>query len=414
MRATVNQESHFSFDEMFVSLTDPHGIILSGNEVFFRVSGYSREQLIGQPHNIIRHPDMPKAVFKLLWDTISSGQPIVAYVKNRNIEGKYYWVLALVLPTSKGYLSIRVKPSSALFPLVESLYQKMRSVEQKAGVEGSAAVLSEALVAHGFQDYPEFARAVLAQEVASRSEALFRLKLDKKINTGGTTQSPHLSIFLDIISLCENALNSFTQASKDFSKFQEIGKVLNEKTQAIIKACERLEYLSLNMSVTANKFGKEGASLATVANSFQRAAKEIADRFLGLGVDSKKVAEFVTRAISDIQMSQLQIEMLSFFVQESVNRLVIPGSNSAKIYEETLKDIVVLVGTVKGFFEQSLKHQSEGIQTLRVYGNLTESLKNVVMSLDLIRLGGRLEGARQVSTEEAFNPYVEETWVFLR
>ena len=93
-----NIESVFLPDEMFFSTTDLKGIILSGNDVFIRVSKFSKEELIGKPHNIIRHPDMPRIVFKLLWDYIQSGKPIVAYVKNIAKDGSYYWVLATVVP----------------------------------------------------------------------------------------------------------------------------------------------------------------------------------------------------------------------------------------------------------------------------------------------------------------------------
>ena len=77
-----DQEVQFAIDEMLISRTDKTGIIQSGNDVFVRCSGYDREKLIGSPHNIIRHPDMPKCIFKLLWDTIKIDKPIMAYVKN--------------------------------------------------------------------------------------------------------------------------------------------------------------------------------------------------------------------------------------------------------------------------------------------------------------------------------------------
>jgi PAS domain S-box-containing protein len=81
-------------DKFLVSKTDPRGIITYANEVFIEVSGYTEEELIGKPHNIIRHPDMPRTVFKLLWDTIKSGREFWGYVKNMAKDGSYYWVFA--------------------------------------------------------------------------------------------------------------------------------------------------------------------------------------------------------------------------------------------------------------------------------------------------------------------------------
>jgi aerotaxis receptor len=108
-----NQESPFKNDEFFFSITDERGVIEAGNDVFTRISGYAIEEMIGNPHSIVRHPDMPRVVFKLLWGTIKQRQPIVAYVKNMAQDGSYYWVLASVFPIGKRYASIRIKPTHA-------------------------------------------------------------------------------------------------------------------------------------------------------------------------------------------------------------------------------------------------------------------------------------------------------------
>ena len=91
-------EAPFGLGEVFFSRTDQRGVIKTGNYVFKRVSNYEWEELIGAPHKIIRHPDMPKAVFWLLWDAIAKGKPVGAYVKNRAKDGLHYWVYACVVP----------------------------------------------------------------------------------------------------------------------------------------------------------------------------------------------------------------------------------------------------------------------------------------------------------------------------
>ena len=124
-------EAPFNLDEVFFSRTDARGVIESGNYVFRRVAHYEWDRLLGAPHKIIRHPDMPRAVFWLLWDTIKQGRPIGAYVKNRAEDGLYYWVFAVVMPNGDGYLSARIKPTSPLFRTIEKEYAALREVERR-------------------------------------------------------------------------------------------------------------------------------------------------------------------------------------------------------------------------------------------------------------------------------------------
>ena len=93
------RERTFGEDEIIVSKTDTRGVITYANHVFSRVSGYAVKELVGAPHSIVRHPDMPRCVFKLLWDTIAAGNEIFAYVLNLAKDGDHYWVLAHVTPS---------------------------------------------------------------------------------------------------------------------------------------------------------------------------------------------------------------------------------------------------------------------------------------------------------------------------
>ena len=96
---TINgQEVLFDEHELIVSMTDKKGNITYANDIFCKIAGYSRDEVIGQPHNIVRHPDMPRVVFKLLWDTVLGGKPVTAFVKNRTKDGNYYWIKAYVAP----------------------------------------------------------------------------------------------------------------------------------------------------------------------------------------------------------------------------------------------------------------------------------------------------------------------------
>ncbi|MDY6891364.1 MAG: PAS domain-containing protein [Pseudomonadota bacterium] len=127
----VDREVPYPDGKLIVSRTDPKGIITHANRAFVEMSAYSREELIGANHYILRHPDMPAVAFKDLWDTIMQGKKWQGYVKNLRKDGKYYWVKATVIPNIRngelvGYTSVRRKPSRSKIKESEALYATLR------------------------------------------------------------------------------------------------------------------------------------------------------------------------------------------------------------------------------------------------------------------------------------------------
>ena len=120
-------ESPFPEGRLIVSRTDPEGIITHVNQSFIDMSGYSKEELLGAPHYILRHPDMPPLAFKGLWDTLAKGEKWQGYVKNLRKDGGFYWVKATVIANVRndkvvGYTSVRRKPSRQKIAECSSLY----------------------------------------------------------------------------------------------------------------------------------------------------------------------------------------------------------------------------------------------------------------------------------------------------
>lgn len=135
---TPTQEEHsFSDDTFLVSKTNARGIISYANSTFVEISGYAESELINQPHSIVRHPDMPKAAFQDLWDTVQAGQEWCGVVKNLRKDGGYYWVDATVTPsfldgTIVGYMSIRRKPTRNQVEQASQRYREMLEQERTA------------------------------------------------------------------------------------------------------------------------------------------------------------------------------------------------------------------------------------------------------------------------------------------
>ncbi|MDA8231959.1 MAG: PAS domain-containing protein [Magnetospirillum sp.] len=159
-------ERTFGADEIIVSKTDPKGRIIYANEVFLRMAGYTEAEILGKPHSIIRHPEMPRCVFKALWDTIEAGREIFAYVLNRSKNGDHYWVFAHVTPTFDAsrtivsYHSNRRAPRRDAVDKAKALYGELLAIEnrhadRKAGMEASTKALLDKLSAIGVP-YDEF------------------------------------------------------------------------------------------------------------------------------------------------------------------------------------------------------------------------------------------------------------------
>jgi len=126
----MNGEVKLSKETMIVSETDSKGIIIYANEDFCKIAGYTKEELIGQPHNYVRHPDMPKAAFKDLWETVQAGKIWNGIVKNKTKNGEYYWVNATAFPSKDvngnlRYISVRVKPTDEEIKNAEELYKTL-------------------------------------------------------------------------------------------------------------------------------------------------------------------------------------------------------------------------------------------------------------------------------------------------
>lgn len=160
-------ERFFRDDEIIVSKTDLKGHITYANDVFLKVAGYKESEVLGQPHSIIRHPDMPRSVFKLLWDTLESGSEIFAYVVNRAKDGDHYWVLAHVTPSRDasgavvGYHSNRRVPdrrivTEHIVPLYEALLaEENNHPSRKDGMAAAYNMVGGLMAELGLQ-YDEF------------------------------------------------------------------------------------------------------------------------------------------------------------------------------------------------------------------------------------------------------------------
>lgn len=152
-------------NDFIVSKTDLQGRITYSNKIFMQMGEYTEDELLGQPHSIIRHPSMPKTVFKLLWDMVQNGEEVFAYVLNKTKKGNEYWVYANVTPSldengkTIGYFSVRRMPNPKALERIIPLYKQMLQAEQSGGTNAGTKILTDILDEEGVS-YNEFIIAI--------------------------------------------------------------------------------------------------------------------------------------------------------------------------------------------------------------------------------------------------------------
>jgi aerotaxis receptor len=375
--AVPGHERPFSLDELFFSTTDRKGVIRSGNEVFARVSAIPLAEMVGKAHNLVRHPDMPRAVFRIFWDALGAGRGVAAYVKNRADDGGFYWVMAFVVPIEDGFLSVRLKPTSPLFAVAQEIYREVARVEHDAegddvrrrkpsiaaGVEKLEALLAE----RGFASYRAFMHAALMAEVTARAAAL----------EGAAAQTD------PIVRDAEAALDRLVA---DLERYGELATALGEKSAFVLDLAEEIRLFALNAVLSSARLGEEGAALGTVAEILGRRSDEAEAPIRALKTDLDAALELLGAMGFRIAASKLMTEMVGTFLAE----LRATGAEPASLAGE----LTALAGGLADGGERlatSITDFAARLEAVQSGVRVVDSHLRVVRALEV---NGRVEGAR--------------------
>ena len=324
---------------MFFSTTDPKGRILRANSVFQRIAGYSWKELENRPHNIIRHPDMPRIVFQVLWDYIQDGRPIVAYVKNLAHDGRYYWVVALVVAVPGGYLSVRFKPTSPLLAPVEQLYGELKAIEssieseandRKAAIAASREALGTSLHALGFSGYDEFMHHVLKVEMQSR-EAAIRAFVPAVLKPDAANRSAELDSLWATAEMFDKLVEILNILFADLETYVEINKDVGEKSGKVTDTSESLRVSALNGAIEADRLGSKAAGLRPVLDWLRVLSLEITQEGARLAASLVELVRDVDLVVFGLSAAKLQIEMTAQFAHELFDHAYARIASSARI-----------------------------------------------------------------------------------
>lgn len=413
----INAAREFSIDELFFSTTNHKGIIAFGNTVFTRVSGYPAEDMIGKPHNIIRHPDMPRAVFHVLWDYLLAGKSIAAYVKNMAADGRFYWVLALATPIEGGnFLSVRFKPSSPLFPIIAEIYSELRAIElahdergeePKAGMRAAAARLGEILQAKGFADYDAFMRAMLQLELKSRDTILARehRNIFPPLPPSHAAEGQLGPALRAMYQESQKVYGQIHSLYAQLDQYAQLNEQLITQSRSILSLTSEFRLICLNLTATSSKLGDAGRTLSVIATHLGEASSRVAGIVSGLTKQVVTVSNWLGETIFSLAWARLQFEMVIVYYHEILTTIDEQGVGS----EHAAR--LSRLGDLRFAFSKTIEHVGQSLQGLaKDLNGLTanaEDLRKAMLSLQVTYVGGLVEACR-LTDDDIFTAIFEE------
>ncbi|ADR34612.1 PAS sensor protein [Sulfuricurvum kujiense DSM 16994] len=383
--AGESKEAKFENDELFFSITDRTSTILTGNEVFVRISGYKKEELIGQYHNIIRHPDMPRVVFKVLWDHINNDKPVVAYVKNQAKTGEYYWVLAAVFPLNDRFISIRIKPNSQIFAAVRELYFKLLMAEASGGMESSEPMLMGLLAELGYNSYDDFMSDALLSELGEHKKILADIDQNSKVCPEIHTQlGTKLKLLLEYSQVL---MHRYERWFEKVDMYKQVKIVFDEKGQELRHLARDIVFLSLNASVASYKVANGGETFGVLASDVRVNAKEN-DTLIGhIHTLVQSLTDTLNELIFTVSALNIQIEAVSYFLFETLQCHVQSVSSELK------ENISFLINLVSMYNEKLIALQLKMDCFIKESSTYLDQLERQVMYLGYIQVYGIIEAA---------------------
>ena len=360
----AKETDRFRLEDLFFSRTDDRGVIESGNVVFHEVSAYVWPELVGKPHKIIRHPDMPKGVFHLLWATLKAGESVGGYVLNRAQDEGTYWVFAVMTPVDGGYLSLRLKPSSRLLDDIRPIYEKLRLAEMRGELdaETSADALSKAIVDMGFDDYRDFMAQALSRELDARSRGL------------GVEQARAIQSLETITKCVANVEKNGSKVSKLFSRTEQIP--YNMRLQA-----GRLEGSDGPISVISENHRQMSQTLTASVGDFRSAAS------LGSGP--------VREAIFGIGTVTL--------ISEAISQLLVEKGMSD---EEKNKDLNALRGLEDSYTREARAAVSDISLRVQQFSRMCKDMRRMLSGLEMTRIMCKIERSKATGDTEGLDEIV--------
>jgi PAS domain S-box-containing protein len=381
---TVEREAKFDINELFFSITTHDSTILSGNEVFIRISGYTKEELVGQFHNVIRHPAMPRVLFKVIWETIQAQKPIAGYVLNRTKSGEHYWVFAALFPLNDRYVSIRIKPTSRFFAYAQELYPVFLAAERRGGMEASEALIPEVLNSIGYQSYHQFMSDALLEELKGRKDVV---SFEPSRSSAERSALPFYQHLQTVHGYTKELMEKYDGWFEKIDMFNQVESLFKEKSLVLRQVAREVVFLSLNASVSSYKVENGGETFGILARDVRTNAKENDELIAKIDCLVQELSGSLSALVFSVSGIRLQSEMLTYFISELL------CENCNVEHHEIEENMDALISLVAQYAKKTdeLQLTIEG-QVQEIRKNL-DHLERQIMYLGYIQVYGIIEAA---------------------
>ena len=385
----TQRERTFPAQQRLISTTDARGVITYCNDAFMEISGFSRDELIGAPHNQVRHPDVPSAVFEHMWSTLKKGQPWMGIVKNRCRNGDHYWVNAYVTPVFEnervvGYESVRIKPTAEQILRAEGLYSRLN--------RGKPAVPRRDQWLPVLQDWLPF---ILVSQLSFMIGALLN-------SSWGFALAALLSIPLGLLGLSwqQRGIKRLLRLAEQTTSDPLIAQMYTDS---------RGPQARLEMSILSQE-----ARLKTCLTRLQDTAEHLSEQArlsdslahkssLGLErqrVETEQVATAVNQMAATTQEVASHVQRTADATQEA-NRLTRRGRDIAGETREAIERLSVVVGETGATVTQLAKDSDE-------IGGVVDVIKGIADQTNLLALNAAIEAARAGEMGRGFAVVADE------
>lgn len=398
----INQESAFDIADLFFSKTDRLSTILFANDIFAKVSKYDFEDMVGNYHNMIRHPEMPKAAFRVMWEYLNDSQPVAVYVKNMASDGSYYWVIALAFPVADGFLSIRLKPTSPLFAKVKGIYsdvlayenELLHDLDRENAIQASKAYLLEALQKEGFENYDKFMRFALMTEIYHRQSELAKRGINYTyLNDFDRELGKTNSIMAEMVLLAD-------KLSTMHGKLISHSKFILHLSQTILS-------IAINARLQSSKLDQADHSLSVISEKMGEQTQWGEENLNRIINTIEEIYSLFDTLNFNVISSKIQIEMTLRYFWEYKSKEEAEGFNQDRFNDfETTKEILADV------YRPLIKMVQENIADVPALQNqINTGMKDIEKYLTILRfiyITGKVEITRMTQQDASFQETFED------